>query len=308
MTGKEQTNAMKIGFSLPHLHKQAHDVAKTAQFAREAEKAGAASFWVGDRNIAAVNPKAGAGGGSTIPVEYNTPADPFVTLALAASATEYAQLGTHVLIAPLYPPVQLARSITTLDLASGGRVLPGFGIGWSPEEYEAAGLDFHRRGARMEELLDALEIIWARDPAEYHGAEIDIPLHHAPLKPVQRPRPPIYLGAQAEKALRRIGRRADGWLPLCVVPHFVSIETTQAQRRIIDEAAREAGRDPSAIDTVMRVNIAAGASPQQTADAIKTVAEATGIDHFAIETSFVAFTAEESLEIVTRILPLIERG
>ncbi|MFD7203220.1 LLM class flavin-dependent oxidoreductase [Streptomyces sp. NPDC059893] len=69
-------------------------------------------------------------------------------------------MGTHVLIAPLYPPVQSARSMTTIELVSGGRLRPGFGIGWSPEEYQAAGLDFGRRGARMDELLDALKAPW----------------------------------------------------------------------------------------------------------------------------------------------------
>lgn len=306
---KEPKNIMKIGFALPHLHKQAHDVAKTAQFARDAEKAGVASLWVGDRNMAAVNPKIGAGGlGNTIPVEYNTPADPFVTLAVAASATEHVKLGTHVLIAPLYPPVQLARSLTTLDLVSGGRVLPGFGVGWSPEEYEAAGLDFHRRGARMDELIDVLDILWTQDPAEYHGKEIDIPLHHSPLKPVQRPHPPLYFGGAAEAALRRIGGRADGWLPYSFIPYFVDIEMIKAQRRTIDEAAREAGRDPSEIDAIMRVNVAAGIPLQQAADTIKSIAEATGVDHFLIDTSFMAFSAEESMDIVTKILPLIERG
>ena len=149
---------MKIGFALPQFHKQALGIARTAEFAREVENAGAGSLWVSDRNLAAVNPKIGYGGlGTTIPAELNAAADPFVLLGIAASATERVLLGTHVLIAPLYPPMQLARALTSIDLVSEGRLLPGFGIGWSPEEYEAAGTDFTRRGARMNELLDALE-------------------------------------------------------------------------------------------------------------------------------------------------------
>jgi probable F420-dependent oxidoreductase len=300
---------MKIGFTLPHLHTQAHQIDKVAYFAREAESAGADSLWVGDRNFAAVNPKVGAGGfGNTIPVEYNTPADPFVVLGVAAAVTERVRLGTHVLIAPLYPAVQLARSLTSIDLISGGRLIPGFGIGWSPEEYEAAGLDFATRGARMNELLDALEILWTQDPAEYHGRLIDLPLHHAPLKPAQRPRPPIYLGGTAETALRRIGRRGDGWLPMCIVPTFVSVEMLRAQRAVIDEAAREAGRDPAAIDTILRVNVDRGVPAAQTADAVKSIAEQTGFDHFLIELTYLADTAEAALDVVHDLLPRIHRG
>ena len=127
-------------------------------------------------------------------------------------------LGSHVLIAPLYPPVQLARALTTIDLVSGGRLLPGFGIGWSPEEYRAAGVEFTRRGARMDELLDALEAIWTEDPAQYQGAQLSVPAApHAPEAGATAASP-FYLGALSERALRRVARRADGWLPVCVVP------------------------------------------------------------------------------------------
>ncbi|MFB7712445.1 LLM class flavin-dependent oxidoreductase [Streptomyces sp. NPDC056105] len=87
-------------------------------------------------------------------------------------------LGSPVLIAPLHPPVPLARSLTTIDFVSGGRLLPGFGFGWSPEGYQAAGLDFSRRGARMDELLDALEPLRTEDPAQYKGVQLSIPLHN----------------------------------------------------------------------------------------------------------------------------------
>lgn len=265
---------MKVGFALPQFHKQAFEIERSAEFAREVERAGAASLWVGDRNLAAVYPRAGYGGrGDTIPAELNPAADPFVLLGVAASATEHVLLGSHVLVAPLYPPVQLARSLTTIDRISGGRLLPGFGIGWSPEEFEAAGVDFTRRGARMNELLDALEAIWTTDPATYQGDHLSIPLHHVPLKPVRRPRPPIYLGAFSERALRRVAERADGWLPVCMVPSWPNIDGLVQQRALIDELARAAGRAPSAINCVLRVNMDSGATSDEVAsDCSRTAA------------------------------------
>ncbi|MGW2352441.1 MULTISPECIES: TIGR03619 family F420-dependent LLM class oxidoreductase [Streptomycetaceae] len=302
---------MKIGFALPYLNHVAHQVSQTADFAREAEKAGAASLWVGDRNFAAVNPTIGIGGAgdTTIPVEYRTAADPFVLLGVAAATTERVQLGTNVLIAPIYAPVQLARSLTTIDLISGGRLIPGFGVGWSPEEFTAANLDFSKRGARTNEMLDALELLWTEDPVEYHGRHLDLPLQHSPLKPVQRPRPPFYIGAPtgASAALKRIGERADGWLPASIVPVFVDADVVLAQRAVIDGFATAAGRDPSQIDTIMRVNIVEGTPLTQVADAIKSLAERTGIQHFMVESMSLPHI-DASLELVTRMMTLIGRG
>lgn len=300
---------MKIGFALPQFHKQALGIARTAEFARKVENAGAASLWVGDRNLAAVNPKVGYGGqGNTIPAELNPAADPFVLLGIAASATERVLLGAHVLIAPLYPPVQLARSLTSIDLISGGRLLPGFGIGWSPEEYEAAGGDFTRRGARMNELLDALEAIWTTDPAAYQGKSISVPLHHSPLKPARRPRPPFYLGALSERALRRVAERGDGWLPLCVVPSYLDIDGLVAQRAVIDRLAQEAGRDPSAIDAVLRVNIDPDTTSQQVADALKAVHERTSIDHFMIDSMYAVHSVDGAIAFAAELIELAGKG
>ncbi|MCN9244412.1 TIGR03619 family F420-dependent LLM class oxidoreductase [Streptomyces sp. RY43-2] len=300
---------MKIGFALPQFHRQAYGIAQTATFASAIEEAGGASLWVADRNLSAVHPVVGYGGrGTTIPEEMNPSADPFVLLGVAAAATSRVLLGSHVLVAPLYPPVQLARSLTTIDLISGGRLLPGFGIGWSPEEYQAAGLDFTRRGARMDELLDALHAIWTTDPAQYEGDQISVPEHHSPLKPVRKPRPPFYLGALSERALRRVARRGDGWLPLIVVPSHVDVDGLVAQRSQLDEFARQDGRDPHAIDTVLRVNIDAGTSTERVADTVKEVHERTGIDHFMIDSMYDVHTVEGSLEHARQILELVEKG
>ncbi|MFF0478514.1 TIGR03619 family F420-dependent LLM class oxidoreductase [Streptomyces sp. NPDC004284] len=300
---------MKIGFALPQFHHQAFDVARTAEFAAAVEDAGADSLWVGDRNLAAVDPIVGYGGrGTTIPGELNPAADPFVLLGVAASATRRVLLGSHVLVAPLYPPVQLARSLTTIDLISGGRLLPGFGIGWSPEEYQAAGLDFTRRGTRMDELLDALEVLWTEDPARYEGAQLSIPAHHSPLKPAQRPRPPIYLGALSARALHRVARRGDGWLPLCVVPSHVDIDGLVAQRAQLDRLAREAGRDPEAIDTVLRVNIDAGTATSLVADTVRRVHERTGIQHFMIDSMYDVDTVDGSIAHAHDLLKRVAKG
>ncbi|MFF4692575.1 TIGR03619 family F420-dependent LLM class oxidoreductase [Streptomyces sp. NPDC001307] len=297
---------MRIGFALPQFHRQAFEVARVAEFAREVEQAGAASLWVGDRNLAAVRPRVGYGGqGTTIPPELNPAADPFVLLGVAAAATERVLLGSHVLIAPLYPPVQLARALTTIDLISGGRLLAGFGIGWSPEEYEAAGRNFSRRGALLDELLDALQAIWTEDPAGYSGSLLSVPRHHAPLKPARLPRPPVFLGALSERALRRVARRADGWLPLCVVPDYVDVDGLAAQRALLDEWARDAGREPGDIGTVLRVNVSTGTDARTVAEAIRSVHAATGIDHFMVDTMYEAETVEESSSYARELLALL---
>ncbi|MCU4749526.1 TIGR03619 family F420-dependent LLM class oxidoreductase [Streptomyces sp. G-5] len=300
---------MKTGFALPQFNNQAYGIAHTATFASAIEEAGGASLWVGDRNLAAVRPAVGYGGqGNTIPPELNASADPFVLLGVAASATRRVLLGSHILIAPLYPPVQLARSLTTIDVISGGRLLPGFGIGWSPEEYQAAGVDFTRRGARMEELLDALDAIWRTDPAQYEGAQLSVPEHHSPLKPARRPRPPFYLGAMSERALRRVARRGDGWLPLVVVPSYVDIDGLVQQRAFLNELARQNGRDPQAIDTVLRVNIDAGTSTALVADTIKEIHERTGIDHFMVDSMYDVDTVDGSVEHAREVLHLVGKG
>src|ERR1700678_4471453 len=106
---------MKPGFSIPQYGRLAADAGQTARFARELEAAGAASLWVGDRLFAAVDPKIGYGGVvDPIPAEFNSVLDPFTLLGVAAGATERVKLGTHVLIANWYPPVVLARALTTI--------------------------------------------------------------------------------------------------------------------------------------------------------------------------------------------------
>jgi alkanesulfonate monooxygenase SsuD/methylene tetrahydromethanopterin reductase-like flavin-dependent oxidoreductase (luciferase family) len=225
---------IRLGFALPQFGALAGRGDQVAYFAAEAERLGASSLWVGDRLLAPVNPVVGYGGGPAFPPEFRSILDPFTVLTVAATATRNAVLGFNVLNLPWYAPAVLARTLTTMDIVSGGRLIPGFGIGWSPDEYQAAGVPWPGRGARLEESLDALEALWGPSPAEHRGPLLTVPRTYLDLRPMQSPRPPIYLGGISKPALRRIGRRADVMAGTSVEQMCEALETVAAATGITD--------------------------------------------------------------------------
>ncbi|MGO4445175.1 TIGR03619 family F420-dependent LLM class oxidoreductase [Mycobacterium sp. 2YAF39] len=288
-----------LGFAVPQFGEAAY--AELARFASTAEELGADSLWVGDRLLAAVQPTVGYAGQDTIPERFRTCLDPFIALAVAATATTRVGLGSSVFVAPWYPPVQLARQLTSIDVVSGGRLLPGFGVGWSPEEYQAAGAPFRRRGAQLDELLDALDTLWTANPVAHQGDRWSIPQSWVNLKPAQEPRPPIYLGAFTPAGLERVGRRADGWTGVVQVPAGVNVDMLSLQRKAIDDAARAAGRDPSAIHSYIRINVAENTPVEQVAEAVKVLAD-NGYSDVFVDLLYVATTTDDHLEWVERLL------
>jgi probable F420-dependent oxidoreductase len=294
--------AIVLGFAVPQFGSSARlGVGNLANFASTAERLGADSLWVGDRLLAAVEPMVGYAGNDTIPEQFCTSLDPFVALTVAATVTSRVQLGTSVLVAPWYPPVPLARQLTSIDVVSGGRLLPGFGIGWSPEEYQGAGAPFRRRGAQLDEILDVLDVLWSNDPVEYRGERWTIPESWINLKPVRQPRPPIYLGAFTPAGLKRVGERADGWTAAVVVPGQANIGILTWQRRAIDDAAIAVGREPAAIHTYVRVNVASGTSVKQVATALRILAD-NGFPDAFVDLMYVANGIEDNLEWMKRLL------
>ena len=294
--------AVVLGFAVPQFGASAAlAVGELARFASTAEQLGADSLWVGDRLLAAVNPSVGYVGTDTVPEQFRTNLDPFIALTVAATATTTARLGSSVFVAPWYPPVQLARQLTSIDVISGGRLLPGFGIGWSPEEYRAAGAPFRRRGEQLDELLDTLDSLWTANPVRHEGQRWTIPESWVNLKPAQRPHPPIYLGAFTPAGLARIGRRADGWMAGVNVPENVSLDMLSWQRQTIDDAARAAGRDPSQIHAYVRVNVAEGTPVDKVADAVALLADNGYPDAF-VDLQYVATDTDAHLQWVERLL------
>jgi alkanesulfonate monooxygenase SsuD/methylene tetrahydromethanopterin reductase-like flavin-dependent oxidoreductase (luciferase family) len=118
---------------------------------------------------------------------------------------------------------------------------------------------------------------------------------------------PDYLGAFSQVALRRAGRRADGWLPIILTPGHADIDALVAQQAVVEEAALEAGRDPKAIDAIVRVNVAKGDTRQAVADDIKRVADALGCEHFFVEQMYTVDTVDQAIASAIAFLDLIGR-
>lgn len=205
-----------------------------------AEERGFASLWTFQRLLHPVDEEWGSA--------YHAVLDPLTSLAYAAAVTSRIRLGVAVVMAPYYAPIVLAKSLTTIDVLSRGRLDVGLGAGWSAQEFEAVGVPMAGRGARVEEFVAALTAIWTQDPVEHHGPLYDVPLSHVDPKPVQRPHPPLLLGGGAPAALRRVGRIADGWIS----SSRTDLTTVGEQVSLIKEAAAEAGRDGDALRYVVR--------------------------------------------------------
>jgi probable F420-dependent oxidoreductase len=241
---------MKLGVQLAHVGTTATPDAVRSS-ARAAEDLGYDSVWVLDRLIAPVAPSVGYGGTDVLmPVEMAHNIDPLAALAFAAAVTERVGLGTSVLCAPFYAPAVLARSLTGLDVLSGGRLQVGLGQGWSPEELAATGSSLRERAGRLDELLDVLDAWWGEDPVAHQGATTTIAPSICSMKPVQRPRPPVLLAAYSPAGFDRIARRADGWNPA-----GVPVELLAPMFAGIRDLAATYGRDPDALRLVVRANI-----------------------------------------------------
>ena len=189
--------------------------------------------------------------------------EPFTLLGYLSAITKKLQLVTGVLILPQRQTALVAKQAAEVDVLSGGRLRLGIGIGWNHVEYEALGEDFHNRARRCEEQIDLLRALWTQEVVNFQGTWHQIT--HAGLNPLPVQRPiPIWIGAGSSirpippnRALRRIGRMADGWFP----QFAVGDEGRQAIARM-HGYAKEAGRDPAAIGIEGRISVA-GQGPEE---------------------------------------------
>lgn len=210
--------------------------------ALEAEERGFHSLWLPEHTHAPVSRRT-LPTGSEVPPEYGRLHDPFVALSFAAASTTRLRVGTAICLVAQRDPVILAKEIATLDHLSGGRFNLGVGYGWSGSEMRQHGVDPRTRKAVLRENVLAMRAIWESDVATYRGEFVEMaPLTSWP-KPVQRPHPPLLLGAEASlPAFRDIAEFADGWMPVCRADN-PSSESISLLRRAFEEA----GRDPATV-------------------------------------------------------------
>jgi probable F420-dependent oxidoreductase len=206
---------IRVGYGLGNLRPLAGD--KLGAFAEAIERHGFDSLWLSER-ISGPAP------------------DPMLGLTFAAARTNKIKLGTSVQVLPGRSPARLAKAWATLDVLSGGRALPAFGLGIAqPVEQQAFGVERSERAPIFDEALPLMRRLWEEDAVDHDGAHF----HYSGMTVLPKPtkRLDVWLGGKAPSELRRVGKLADGWLA-----SFSSPEDCKAGRDAIEQAAAAAGR------------------------------------------------------------------
>jgi probable F420-dependent oxidoreductase len=237
--------------------------------------------------------------GWTGPYDVDTPFhEPFVLYGYLAASTSL-ELATSVIILPQRQAALVAKQAAEVDLLTGGRFRLGVGLGWNAVEYEALGMDFTTRGARITEQVEVLRKLWTQRSVTHIGRfEKIIGAGIAPL-PVQRPIP-LWFGAASPTAYRRAGSLADGWFPQ--MPPGPELDAAIA---IVREAAVRAARDPADLGMEGRVSFTSGG---QAAAVVKTAAawRTVGATHIAINTMGAGFrSVDEHLDALAAAAPAL---
>jgi len=207
--------AMTAGVHLPQAGPAASGEAlrRTAVLA---EELGYADVWVSDHLAVPT-------GAAYPPSAYVF--EPLTTMSWIAAHTKRVGIGTTVLVLPMRHPLNVAKSIATIDQFSGGRVILGVAAGWLEAEFDALGIPFHERGARTDEAITMLRKFWTTD----HITE-SFPVHESTVVSMRTlPQPvrhvPLWVGGHADVALRRAIAVGDGW-------HGAFLSPEQTEKRV----------------------------------------------------------------------------
>jgi probable F420-dependent oxidoreductase len=216
---------MKFGVAIRNMGPQSNRTTIRA-CARIAEQAGFDSLFVSDHLCIPPDQTEGSGG------RY---LDVLATLAFIAGATEKIRLGVSVLVVPYRPAVLTAKQVATIQELSGERMILGVGVGWMKPEFDALGVDIHRRGAITNETLSVIHHLFSADePGAYDGPLVKFPSFMFLPRPK---RPPIWVGGSGPAAMNRVVKFGDGWHPMQPAAEL------KAKVEELNSRARAAGRD-----------------------------------------------------------------
>jgi probable F420-dependent oxidoreductase len=300
---------MKLGICLPHYGRPI-EVPRMLDVARHAEARGLDSIWVTDHVV--------------VPNDANLiyredMLDPLAVLPWLAGVTSRIALGTSVVILPYRSPIPVAKLLASVDVLSGGRLLVGAAIGWLEGEFEALGVPFKERVSRSEEALELFRTLWTQEHPKLETRRHRLADVTVSPMPLQKPRPPLYVGGGSEGAMRRVARLGDGW-------HATS-QTVEQLRQGVETVRRfwkEAGRSgepavslriPILIDGVHRPAVdmsflrgrhVIGGTPARIVDELRGFRDA-GCEHIALEVSYSTYpTILETIDVIAeRLRPAV---
>jgi probable F420-dependent oxidoreductase len=244
--------------------------------------------------------------------------EPISMLSALAGVTRTIKLGTMILVLPLRNPVYFAKEWATLDLLSGGRSVLGIGVGWHEQEFELMGVPHKERGARMNEMIEAVIALWQGENVTYHGKYYHFENLTVDPKPLQTPRPPIWMGGGTQPSekvyaqtvptidpvLKRIAKYADAW-----IPH--SSSTPEMVRRDWEKMqtfATSFGRDPSKIRRIYTNFVWILKKAERPESAVPHFSVYSGMDLDYWKTYYLLGTAEQVAEQISARITSLDGG
>jgi probable F420-dependent oxidoreductase len=144
--------------------------------------------------------------------------DPFVALSFAAATTTRLRLQTNVLVLAYRNPFLVAKAAASLDVLSGGRVVLGVAAGYLKSEFGALGVDFAERNDLADEALQAMRLAWTEEGVAFEGRHFEARGNSMLPRPLQSPHPPVWVGGNSRRAIRRAVQWGDGWCPFPTQP------------------------------------------------------------------------------------------
>jgi probable F420-dependent oxidoreductase len=224
---------VQFGIAIPQAFgREPVDAALIEKFVKQADALGYHSLWVQEVIDAAL-------------------LEPVSLLTYAAALTQRIRLGSAILLTTLRSPLQTAKTLSSLDHLSRGRLIVGIGLGSNTDVYPGYGIPVEKRLARFVAGIELMKALWTEERVSRESAFWSLVDERVEPKPVQKPHPPLWFGGSHPNALRRAARLGDGWLG-----GRTSTDKFRAQVGGVRQALEEFRRDPATFMIGKRVYIA----------------------------------------------------